>query len=773
MANGILKYTSRDYNSIKEDLISAIPALTDNWTSREESDPGMVLLKLMSAVGDMVSYNFDKQALEYYAPTVTQRKNAAKLFNLVGYKMHWYQTAETTLTLTYTPQMQQYIAILKQCVEATTDDEIVNAYYDYRTAFGVDVGDFPNRQLSVPPIINEEGTEIALPQAMQEAGEERFSWYTEDEPSLDDTNIKTNTIFRQNAIDSFAPAAREVYKYWVESDDTAIGLNTYIADLYKTLGVYSDNSSTVTYSLIPTTIEPDKLPNGDYKPNIVLKPYVPTKVKAIQGSLSSLEFQSVQLKNNRFYIPETSIDETYMYVSYKTDETNETDNNIVFLHKTDNLLTETNIVDSDGNTIIYFEFGVDDFDYPYIELSSYWKNELPQDSVTFTFYYFKTLGKYGNITKDYLTSVSGPNSYLISVSNVDTNNATYDTNGNLLSSPGRNPETAHDAYVHSLNYIMTYNTLVTIYDFERFTKRQEGITNALAVDGQRLLDLNESIEKVCMSYSKQQLLNILGPNADSNASEAELQKRLYNIQKVVPVYYKAPITVSDSIEPGDPGSMDKYSLNMYPIYLNFATTDSEEVEVAFLKNTINDKAFPYMFYKVYTENDSLDNRQRKISNALTLKYKECQIINVKPEFTAARVFKWRCCGTVHLNKIVTQNEANLVVSNIINHLSEVYSPSNVEFGKKIKYMDVIKTIMEADSRIQYFDAGIGTKKLIDFQQLTFDGTTDDTKYYNVEAYFNPESIMYYAQTIDENASNTSDFYNYITVDPNYIQRQGG
>ena len=75
MANGILKYTSRDYDSIKTDLIDSISSLTDLWTSRNDGDPGIVLVKLMSALGDMISYNFDKQALEYYAPTVTQRKN--------------------------------------------------------------------------------------------------------------------------------------------------------------------------------------------------------------------------------------------------------------------------------------------------------------------------------------------------------------------------------------------------------------------------------------------------------------------------------------------------------------------------------------------------------------------------------------------------------------------------------------------------------------------------------------------------------------------------
>lgn len=88
------RYTHRDYESIKNDLIEAIPSLTQEWTTREESDPGIVLIKLMSMFGDTLSYNVDKIALELYIQTVTQRKNCAKILRLLGYKMHWYRSAK-------------------------------------------------------------------------------------------------------------------------------------------------------------------------------------------------------------------------------------------------------------------------------------------------------------------------------------------------------------------------------------------------------------------------------------------------------------------------------------------------------------------------------------------------------------------------------------------------------------------------------------------------------------------------------------------------------
>lgn len=88
-----IDYTARDYNSIKTNLINSISDLTEKWTSRDESDPGIILIKLMSQFGDLMSYNLDKQILEIFPNSVTQRKNAQQLFNLIGYKMKWYRSA--------------------------------------------------------------------------------------------------------------------------------------------------------------------------------------------------------------------------------------------------------------------------------------------------------------------------------------------------------------------------------------------------------------------------------------------------------------------------------------------------------------------------------------------------------------------------------------------------------------------------------------------------------------------------------------------------------
>lgn len=777
MANKILRYTSKDYDTIKQDLTDAISSLTPNWTSREDGDPGIVLVKLMSALGDMLSYNFDKQALEYYAPTVTQRKNAAKLFVLVGYKMHWYQAATTTVTITNQALLPEYIYYCKQVFDLKQeyddgkitsqqfDDGVVDIYYNYRIRYDHNL--YPSGGtdifISVPPITNEAGTEIALPTSMIRAGAQREPWTINTEV-LD----KTNSSFRSNAISHFKPNALSVYDFWKK--DNVIPLHTYLDDKNISIELYSKENASLPYSIIPTTINPGTVTgSGDYNATIEIYPYTSINLKAIQGSLKSTMFRGTQLKNNRFYVPDTALDDTYMFLSYKTVENGVESQNPIFIEKTDNLLTVTNFKNDDGTTKIYFQFGVDDFDYPYIELSSYWSDQLNSDSVTFTFYYFKTQGKLGNITENYLSRMNTLYQTDIIITNIDNNDYVVDSNGNYLCSPGANPQTASEAYADSINYIMTYDTLVTIYDFTRFTRRQNGVSNAFSCDGQYAIDLNKKLMELCNSYTKQQLLDILGfdiPELQA-LDQPTLAMYLYNIRKIVYNYLDSPITISQAANPTSPESFKNYGLNIYPIWGDFTEFDTATGKriANYTKQIDNSLEFPYYVYYINTQanTDGSDPDTYKIETLLDDAIDNTRIVNVRPEYTALRVFPWRCCGTLHLTQTVTEQESQNILKAVINKLTDLYKPENMTFGRKITYMEVIDTILASDPRIRYFDAGIGDKKLIYFGSRI-------QNCFNPEAYFNDTSVMRYVQTYQEITDPTSEFYNMICIDPNYIQR---
>lgn len=60
-----------------------------------ESDPGVLLLKLNALIADKNNYNIDKNILECFPSSVTQYGNARKIYDSLGYKMGWYKSATT------------------------------------------------------------------------------------------------------------------------------------------------------------------------------------------------------------------------------------------------------------------------------------------------------------------------------------------------------------------------------------------------------------------------------------------------------------------------------------------------------------------------------------------------------------------------------------------------------------------------------------------------------------------------------------------------------
>lgn len=99
-SRGLVNYTSRDYDSLLAEFKALVPKLTDIWKPEAEADPGMVLGKYLASVADMLGVNVDWLANEVYAPSVSQRKNAEKVFGLLGYELGWYTAARTEITFT-------------------------------------------------------------------------------------------------------------------------------------------------------------------------------------------------------------------------------------------------------------------------------------------------------------------------------------------------------------------------------------------------------------------------------------------------------------------------------------------------------------------------------------------------------------------------------------------------------------------------------------------------------------------------------------------------
>lgn len=91
-----IKTTSKDFNTIYPELIDLVKTLTNKWDPElsNESDPGVLLIKELAVMGDKLNYNIDKNILECFPLSVTQESNARKLYDELGYNMHWYKSGQ-------------------------------------------------------------------------------------------------------------------------------------------------------------------------------------------------------------------------------------------------------------------------------------------------------------------------------------------------------------------------------------------------------------------------------------------------------------------------------------------------------------------------------------------------------------------------------------------------------------------------------------------------------------------------------------------------------
>ena len=98
-----LSPTKKDYYQIWNELLELADKISDRWspTATNESDPGIVLLKTLTAVADKLNYNIDKNTLEAFMPSATQEESMRKLTEMMGYSMKYYQSATCKVNIAY------------------------------------------------------------------------------------------------------------------------------------------------------------------------------------------------------------------------------------------------------------------------------------------------------------------------------------------------------------------------------------------------------------------------------------------------------------------------------------------------------------------------------------------------------------------------------------------------------------------------------------------------------------------------------------------------
>lgn len=90
-------YTSKDYYSLREELITRIQSRVPDWTGEDPADFGIALVEAFAYLGDLINFYIDRNANESFISTATQRSSVLNIAQSYGYTPSGYSRSFTTL----------------------------------------------------------------------------------------------------------------------------------------------------------------------------------------------------------------------------------------------------------------------------------------------------------------------------------------------------------------------------------------------------------------------------------------------------------------------------------------------------------------------------------------------------------------------------------------------------------------------------------------------------------------------------------------------------
>lgn len=606
--HGLVNYASRDYESLLAEFKALIPKLTELWRPEADADPGVVLMKLLASAADMLGVNLDILANELFAPSVKQRKNAEKVFGLIGYELGWYTAARTEVTFTNSSDSDVSIDFGFNGANFCT----LNAYADITNTSRV---------------------------------------------------ITYNILPMTNTYGASESRSRR-------------------AVITDNLDVFADADAV-------------KLKPGEFVTRV-----------AIEGELRNYSVSVKQVKENNYIItlPSQHIDTTALWIKARSSQ-----------NADDFLATQWIQVTSPAEFVTpepRFAVTYDSYSNAQVQISNYLNQLEDYDDNYLTVYWIDCSGVIGCVGTDVLTnflpakSANESAAEKLTISNLSN---TVEL-PNTYTVTGRSPETAKEAYFNSRNYINTFDSLVTLPDFNRFLKREAGVDTGLVIDCQKALEINLSI------YNNKNL---------TDGQKAKQYITNYDFPAGDPIYdWKSVLGLN--FDPSDPQkfvfatNFKTYTAMCFAIHNDFKDSrwgrgQTSTAQISRTKQFDRYKP-PLMFI-----------------DAVKRDYAPLQAMSVELEFGYLRVFKFRVVGTIRPLKPVSQDVANNILALVKEALSMYYAPANRELGVKPNVSEIIDIVEGADSRIRHFDPGSLKTECIVWDDCDID-------------YFNPISFARYVNT---------------------------
>ena len=126
----VIDYTSRDYESIRADLIRLVQQRLPQWTANDPNDFGVALVEAVAYTADQLHYYLDRVANESFLGTALQRESVLSIATLLGYKP--YESAPSTVTLEFSNLTDTQVIIPRlaraQATLERTDGSVVRIF---------------------------------------------------------------------------------------------------------------------------------------------------------------------------------------------------------------------------------------------------------------------------------------------------------------------------------------------------------------------------------------------------------------------------------------------------------------------------------------------------------------------------------------------------------------------------------------------------------------------------------------------------------------------
>ncbi len=136
----VIDYTSKDYSGFKDSMLGHAALVFPAWTSRAETDFGVLLVETFAYMGDILSYYGDRIVNESYLSTATQRSSILRLAALLGYLPHGNIPATGGVTFQTDANQATPVTVPARTQLATGFISSLDAPISYETDYPLTVG---------------------------------------------------------------------------------------------------------------------------------------------------------------------------------------------------------------------------------------------------------------------------------------------------------------------------------------------------------------------------------------------------------------------------------------------------------------------------------------------------------------------------------------------------------------------------------------------------------------------------------------------------------